>query len=58
MRLPCGQADDFWQYALFAAVAYIRAAANRAGRARPPGMRGTDPAPQQSSPITTTPARE
>ena len=25
------QADDFWQYALFAAVAYIRAAA--AGRA-------------------------
>jgi hypothetical protein len=25
------QADDFWQYALFAAVAYIRAAANRAG---------------------------
>jgi hypothetical protein len=25
------QADDFWQYALFATVAYIRAAANRAG---------------------------
>jgi hypothetical protein len=25
------QADDFWQYALFAAVAYIRAAATRAG---------------------------
>jgi hypothetical protein len=25
------QADDFWQYALFAAVAYIRAAADRAG---------------------------
>jgi hypothetical protein len=25
------QTDDFWQYALFAAVAYIRAAANRAG---------------------------
>jgi hypothetical protein len=25
------QADDFWQYALFAAVAYIRAAASRAG---------------------------
>ena len=23
------QADDFWQYALFAAVAYIRAAASR-----------------------------
>jgi hypothetical protein len=25
------QADDFWQYALFAAVAYIRAGASRAG---------------------------
>ena len=25
------QADDFWQYALFAAVAYIRAAASRVG---------------------------
>jgi hypothetical protein len=25
------QADDFWQYALFAAIAYIRAAASRAG---------------------------
>jgi len=25
------QADDFWQYALFAAVAYIRAAASRMG---------------------------
>jgi hypothetical protein len=25
------QAEDLWQYALFAAVAYIRAAASRAG---------------------------
>ena len=25
------QADDFWQYAVYAAVAYIRAAASRAG---------------------------
>jgi len=25
------QADDFWQYALFAVIAYIRAAAGRAG---------------------------
>ena len=25
------QAGDFWQYALFAAVAYVRAAASRAG---------------------------
>jgi hypothetical protein len=23
--------DDFWQYAMFAAIAYIRAAADRAG---------------------------
>ena len=25
------QTDDFWEYALFAAIAYIRAAASRAG---------------------------
>ncbi|MFY9927179.1 MAG: hypothetical protein WAK82_04160 [Streptosporangiaceae bacterium] len=25
------QADDFWQYAMYAAIAYIRAAASRAG---------------------------
>ncbi len=25
------QTDDFWQYAMFAAIAYIRAAAERAG---------------------------
>jgi hypothetical protein len=35
------QTDDFWQYALYAAVAYIRAAAGRAGA---PGMPGTGPA--------------
>ncbi len=42
------QTDDFWQYALFATVAYIRAAASRAGvpvrqacqdLAGPPGRR-------------------
>ena len=26
------QADDFWQYAMYAAVAYVRAAASRASR--------------------------
>jgi len=31
MATRAWQADDFWQYALFAAVAYIRAAASRAG---------------------------
>ena len=30
-EVACWQTDDFWQYALFAAVAYIRAAASRAG---------------------------
>ena len=29
--MPVPHTDDFWQYALFAAVAYIRAAANLAG---------------------------
>ena len=30
-EVACWQTDDFWQYALFAAVACIRAAASRAG---------------------------
>jgi hypothetical protein len=47
------QADDFWQYALFAAVAYIRAAASRVGRAGAPGMPGPGPAPWPPSAITT-----
>jgi hypothetical protein len=29
------QTDDFWQYAMYAAIAYIRAAANRAGVSLP-----------------------
>ena len=29
-EVACWQTDDFWQYALYAAVAYIRAAASRA----------------------------
>src|SRR6266849_9117777 len=40
------QTDDFWQYALFAAVAYIRAAASRAGVPVPQVCRGTCPAPR------------
>ena len=31
LRAAAWQADDLWKYALFAAVAYIRAAASRAG---------------------------
>jgi hypothetical protein len=44
------QTDDFWEYALFAAVAYIRAAADRAGvpiaqACRELALRPADPAP-------------
>jgi hypothetical protein len=44
------QTDDFWQYALFAAVAYIRAAANRVGMpiaqaCKELAQRRADPAP-------------
>jgi hypothetical protein len=38
------QNDDFWQYALYAGVAYIRAAADER-RASAPGMPGARPAP-------------
>ena len=51
------QADNFWKYALFAAVAYIRAAASRAGRAGTPGMPGPGPAPRAPSAITTSSGR-
>jgi hypothetical protein len=30
-RRAAWQTDDFWQYAMYAAIAYIRAAASRAG---------------------------
>ena len=44
------QSDDFWQYALFAAVAYVRAAASRAGvplsqACQDLAQRSGDPAP-------------
>jgi hypothetical protein len=44
------QSDDFWQYALFAAVAYVRAAASRAGvplsqACQDLDQRSCDPAP-------------
>ena len=44
------QSDDFWQYALFATVAYIRAAASRAGvparqACQDLAQRSGDPAP-------------
>jgi len=44
------QTDDFWEYALFATVAYIRAAANRAGvpiaqACQELALRTEDPAP-------------
>ena len=39
------QTDDFWQYALFAAVAYIRAGRQARGCACASGMPGPGPAP-------------
>src|SRR2546429_5084088 len=47
------QADDFWQYALFAAVAYIRAAASRVGVPVPQAMPKPCPAPGRPNAITT-----
>ena len=44
------QTDDFWQYALYAAVAYIRAAAGPGRRAGAPGMPGTGRARRARSP--------
>jgi hypothetical protein len=39
------QTDDFWQYALFAAVAYVRAAASRAGVPVPQACQDLDQRP-------------
>ena len=39
------QTDDFWQYAMYAAVAYIRAAANRAGVPLPQACQELDQHP-------------
>ncbi len=47
------QTDDFWQYALFAEVADIRAAASRAGVAVPQAA-GTWPSFLTPSAITTS----
>jgi len=49
-RVAWWQTDDFWQYALFATVAYIRAAASRAGvpvlqACQDLSQRSGDPAP-------------
>jgi hypothetical protein len=46
------QTDDFWQYAMYAAVAYIRAAASRAGVPVPPSMPGPQRAPPPPGSIT------
>jgi len=44
------QTDDFWQYALFAAVAYIRAAASRAGVPVRQACQDLDERPAQPAP--------
>jgi hypothetical protein len=44
------QADDFWEYAMYAAVAYIRAAASRAGVAVRQACQDLDNRPGHSTP--------
>jgi hypothetical protein len=44
------QADDFWQYATYAAVACIRAAASRAGVPVPQACQNLDERPRPSTP--------
>jgi hypothetical protein len=44
------QTDDFWQYALYAAVAYIRAAASRAGVPVPQACRDLVEQPGRPTP--------
>jgi hypothetical protein len=44
------QGDDFWQYAMYAAVAYIRAAASRAGVPVPQACRDLDERPGHPTP--------
>jgi hypothetical protein len=55
------QTDDFWQYALFATVAHIRAAANRAGVPMP-GHASNSPSartrPAESGHMLQAPATE
>jgi hypothetical protein len=44
------QTDDFWQYATYAAVAYIRAAASRAGVPAPQACQDLDERPGHPAP--------
>lgn len=44
------QTDDFWQYAMYAAAAYIRAAANRAGVPVHQACRELDEHPDRPAP--------
>jgi hypothetical protein len=44
------QTDDFWQYAMYAAVAYIRAAARRAGVPVPQACQDLDERPGHPAP--------
>jgi hypothetical protein len=50
--VPVPHTDDFWQYALSVAVAYIRAAANRADMPVRAGMPRPRPVPWPPSAIT------
>jgi hypothetical protein len=49
-EVAAGQADDFWQYAMYAAVAYIRAAASRVGVPVRQACRALDESPRDQAP--------
>jgi hypothetical protein len=49
------QADDFWQYAMYAAVAYIRAAASRAGVPVRQACQDLDQSPADQTPCRLCP---
>lgn len=56
------QADDFWQYALYAAVAFIRLAADRVGApvshvCQELGHTGPEGQPQAGGPVARSPSR-
>jgi hypothetical protein len=51
------QTDDFWQYALFAACAYIRAAASRAGLPERQACEALAERPRHPAPIKTSSGR-
>jgi len=50
------QTDDFWQHAMYAAVAYIRGAASRAGVPARQACQDLDQSPADQTPADSVPA--